>query len=153
MATRLSTCPHCGFDLEGADDGRAGWWKFRVRLYDMSRADDEPMADSDSEKDADQPGGEVARGLWKVMLETARAAVTWHQGEVLRGMGNSDLERKIRGIRATLSRRKGQATIRMEYDTLDSFSDATDHTPRYLARVDVVKTAEPDGKSVETENV
>lgn len=146
----LIQCPHCGGNLDGMADGRATWWRIRVRLYDAHQPAGEPMADSDSDLEADQPGRTVVRGVAMVLLSAAEAAHQWHGGQTLRGMGHDVLATKERGIRSTLWRKKGRATIRIEYDTLDSFSDHKDHSPRYLARVDFEKTAQPEG-TVETE--
>lgn len=139
-------CPGCGLSLEGAFDERAGWWRFRVRLYDMELDKDSPMADSDSDLEPDQPGREIVRGLPLILHKMATAAFEWHGGEQLKGLGGDALERKTRGVRPTLSRNAGRATVRIEYDTLDSFSENPGHVPRYLARVDILKTAEPEGR-------
>lgn len=138
--TKLTTCPHCGGDLAGQLDGRAGWWLFRVRLYDMQVSDAEPIADSDANLPPDKPGETVVRGLWKVLNEAAIAAADFHSGATLRGWGQDVQERKLRGIRSTLQRSGGRGTFRISYDTLESFNPAPDHVPRYLARVDVLKT-------------
>lgn len=138
--TKLATCPHCGGDLTGASDGRAGWWRFRVRLYDMHVNQMEPIADSDSDLEADQPGREMVRGLWKVAQEAAVAAGQFHK-ETLRGITGEALEKKVRGLRPTLSRNNGKATMRIPYDTLDSFKDQPG-AERYLIRVDVLKVEE-----------
>lgn len=146
--SKITTCPYCAGDLTGADDGRAGWWSFRVRLYDMQMNRAEPIADSDGDLEPDQPGREVVRGLWKVAHEAALVAGQWH-GEPLRGLTGADLERKVRGLRPTLSRNKGRATMRIEYDTLESFQDVPG-TERYLIRVDVLKAELPKTTEVTT---
>jgi hypothetical protein len=141
--TKLTSCPNCGTDLAGHDDGRTGAWRFRVRLYDMDVNPDEPMpgADSDAQQAADQPGATVARGLWKVAGEAAEAAQSYHGASCL-GMSMDELDKKIRGLRPTLSRNKGRGTMRVQYDTQASFNLRPDHTPRYLARVDIVRETE-----------
>ncbi len=149
---KLALCPKCGHDLEGQEDGRATWWRYRVRLYDMrAHGGTDPIADSDSNLAQDQDGHQIERGLWKVAFETAKAALEWHEVTSLSGMGHADLERKVRGLRPTLSRKNGRATMRIEYDTPESFTPAAGHIPRYLARVDVVKTDPPEG-TVETDD-
>jgi hypothetical protein len=140
MPRNLATCPHCHGDLQGQLDGRAGWWLFRVRLYDMHVDPDEPIADSDSGLSPDKPGATQVRGLWKVLSEAAAGASDFHNGATLRGWSAEDQERKLRGIRPTLSRNGGRASLRVQYDTEASVTDARDHTPRYLARVDILKT-------------
>lgn len=137
---KIAACPHCGADLDGQTDGRAQWWIFRVRLYDMQVSDAEPIADSDADLSPDKPGATVVRGLWRVLNEAAIAASQFHDGATLRGFAQEDQDRKLRGIRPTLSRTGGRGTIRIPYDTLDSFNPAAGHVPRYLARVDVLKT-------------
>jgi hypothetical protein len=142
--SKLVTCPHCGGDLVGMDDGRAGYWRFRVRLYDMQANRTEPMrgADSDEGLEPDQPGSTVARGLWKVASEGMEAAHSYH-GQACRGLSQETLERKIRGLRPTLSRNQGRATMRIPYDLLDSFQDRPG-SERYLIRIDVEKAPDPE---------
>ena len=137
--TKLTTCPHCGGDLAGMDDGRAGWWRFRVRLYDMEANRAEPMRDADSDGglEPDQPGATMVRGLWKVASEAVEAAHSYH-GEACRGLSMEDMEKKIRGLRPTLSRNNGRATMRIPYDLLASFQDRPG-SERYLIRVDIEK--------------
>lgn len=140
--TKLTSCPHCGGDLSGTADGRAGWWHFRARLYDMQVNQTEPMpgADSDLELEPDQPGAEIVRGLWKVAHEAAAAAGGYH-GTTLRGLSSEVLEKKIRGLRPTLSRNNGRATMRIPYDTPDSFT--ADGAERYMIRIDILKADDP----------
>lgn len=145
---KLTSCPHCGGDLTGATDGRAGWWHFRVRLYDMRHDQTEPMpgADSDLALEPDQPGAEIVCGLWKVAHEAAEAAGGYH-GTALRGLTGEVLEKKIRGLRPTLSRSNGRGTMRVPYDTLDSFT--AEGTERYMARIDVLKAEAPAPRTPE----
>ena len=143
--TKITTCPHCGGDLTNAADGRAGWWSFRVRLYDMNLNRAEPFVDSDADLEPDEPGREIVRGLWRVAHDAAEAAAQYHQ-EPLRGINAETLERKVRGLRPTLSRNKGRATMRIEYDTLDSFQDQPG-TERYMIRVDILKAEGPPAKA------
>ncbi len=98
-------------------------------------------ADSDDGTEPDQPGAAVVRGLWKVASEAVEAAHSYH-GEACRGLGTDMVEKKIRGLRPTLSRNQGRATIRIPYDTLDSFQDRPG-TERYLIRVDIEKAPDP----------
>lgn len=134
--SKIATCPHCGGDLTGAADGRAGWWSFRVRLYDMQMNRAEPIADSDGDLEPDQPGREVVRGLWKVAQDAALAAGQWH-GVPLRGLTGDVLEKKVRGLRPTLSRNNGKACMRLPYDTFESFTG--EGQERYMIRVDIAK--------------
>lgn len=144
----LVICANCGWDLEGANDGRAALWRFRFGIYDMWHDDTHPIADSAGDLEQDQDGIDFAAGLPALMLQISAAAVAFHDSQ-LPGMGHQDLERKIRGIRPTLSRKGGRGVVRIEYDTKATFSEASDHSPRYLARVDIVKAARPEG-TVET---
>lgn len=140
MPRNMTACPHCGGDLDGQLDGRASWWLFRVRLYDMHVNPDEPIADSDADLSPEKPGASRTRGLWKVLSESAAATSEHHNGATLRGWSQEDQDRKLRGIRPTLSRNGGRGTFRIQYDTAASWHEAPDHTPRYLARVDILKT-------------
>lgn len=140
--SKLTNCPNCGCDLEGAADGRATRWRIRVRLYDMHSDSNEPMVDSDPSLEPDQPGDTVVYGLWKVISETYEAVQSWHE-EPCVGLDDETRERKERGIRPTLSRNKGRGTIRIEYDTKESFNPSG-RTPRYLARCDIVRADGPD---------
>lgn len=139
MSKHLTACPNCGADLAGQLDGRAGWWSYRVRLYDMETAPHDPIADSDAGLAADLPGADRIRGLWKVLSEAATAAMDFHATTTLHGFSQDDQERKLRGIRPTLSRNRGRATIRVPYDTNASHTAAPGHTPRYLARIDILR--------------
>jgi hypothetical protein len=140
--TRLTTCPHCGGDLSGQDDGRAGVWRYRTRLYDMEVNPDEPMVDSDAGLPADKPGADTMRGLWRVLSDSVVAATEHHGGQLLRGLEPVEQERKLRGIRPTLSRNKGRACFRIGYDTPASWRDDPNRQPRYLLRIDVLKETE-----------
>lgn len=155
MTKQRSNCPYCGHDLTGQLDGRADWWKFRVRVYDQRRAGSsasDPVVDSNG-PDAD-PGGDgidKVRGLDRVMSELATGLHTFHDAGPLRGMSKDDLDKKVRGIRPRLSAAKGRATMRIEYDTTESFAEGK--TPRFMARVDLVKEGAPDAATVESTDV
>jgi len=140
--SRITSCPHCGADLAGQLDGRAESWRYRTRLYDMEVNPDEPIADSDSDLPADKPGAGVIRGLWRVLSDAATAAADFHGGQLLRGLEPVEQERKLRGIRPTLSRNKGRACFRIGYDTPASWRDDPNREPRYLLRIDVLKETE-----------
>lgn len=122
-------------------DGRAAFWRCRFRLYSNAQPD-EPQADSDPDLDPGQPGTQIIRGLPAVGSELIALATAYHGTASLRGLGGDDIARAIRGIRPTLSRRKADghedATMRIHYDTLESFNEQT-RTRGWLARVDLVR--------------
>jgi hypothetical protein len=124
-------------------DGRAAFWRCRFRLYANAQPE-EPQADSDPDLDPGQPGAMVIRGLPAVGNELIALAAQFHGTASLRGLGHEDVARAIRGIRPTLSRRKAagheDATMRIEYDTLETFNEQT-RKRGWLARVDLVREA------------
>jgi hypothetical protein len=67
-------------------------------------------------------------------------AAAYHTTGSLRGLGHEDLERGIRGLRPTLSRRKAagheDAVWRIPYDTMETFNE-TSRKRGWLARVDI----------------
>lgn len=138
---KLTTCPGCGMDLTSVDDGRAGWWRFRLRIYDQRLDSSTPIVDSDPALPVDAPGEELVRGLWKLVTDAAAAAHDFHGPGELIGMTQQNLEKKIRGIRPTLSRCEGRATMRIEYDTEESYHAFK--PPRFLARIDILKEEDP----------
>lgn len=117
-------------------DGRAAQWRCRFRLYDQ-RFPDEPQADSNPELAADAGGTMVISGLPEVAVELGVLACMFHATPLLRGLSQQELERRLKGLRPTLSRRGGQATWRVPYDTVESFTERKDHVPGWLARVDI----------------
>lgn len=123
-------------------DSRAAQWRCRFRLYDTRRSDDEPLADSDPELSPEQAGTVVIAGLPAVGDMLAQMAVAFHRGAALRGLSTDDLDRRLRGLRPTLSRRHGSATWRVPYDTEQTWRAGADHAGAYVARVDIerVKT-------------
>lgn len=129
-------CPECGAHFTAAElDGRSAWWRIRVRIYD-TRQGDEPRADSDPDKSPDQPGELVVRGMPAVVLAFTGMASQFHGSTALVGAGPEELARKIRGLRPTLSRKKGSATMRVPYDTQDTHS-LTDRPAAWIARIDI----------------
>lgn len=132
----LTNCPSCGYELP-TGDGRIVKWRCRFRLYNMQTNPDEPVADSDPERHAGQPGIEIIAGLPEVANVLHQLAVQWHGTPALRGMDTEELHYKLKGLRPTISRRKGNATWRVSYDTPESFKDVPNHKPGWLARVDI----------------
>lgn len=121
-------------------DARAAKWRCRFRLYDQRRPQ-EPMADSDPELPADQPGTMIITGLPEVAVELGLLAGAFHGTPLLRGLSQQELDRKLRGLRPTLSRRKGNAVWRVPYDTDQTWRDHRDHLAGWLARVDIEREA------------
>ncbi len=150
----LTKCPHCGGNLEGMADGRAVWWRYRVRLFDNHapgvKGARDPIADSAEGHHPDAPGVDIGRGTRTILGLTAIAATEFHGGQVLLGMDGATLDMKERGIRSTIYRNKDHATVRIPYDTRESWSESKEHKPRYQARVDLVRADAPaDGDSNE----
>lgn len=123
-------CPSCGFEFEERD-GRAAQWCARFRFYKGSTAD--PYADSDEELPADAPGAQTFSGLPAVAAELHRLGLWLHgkaDATVLSGLELDTLLHKLRGLRPTISRRKGNAVWRVSYSV---------GGVAWLARVDVVR--------------
>lgn len=119
----------------GEMDARTARWRCRFRIY---RADmlDEPAADTDDELPADRPGAMVLAGLPAVAAEARMLASSFHGTPALAGLSREETERKLRGLRPTLSRRGGNAVWRLPYDTLETFNDTTQKRG-WLMRVDI----------------
>jgi hypothetical protein len=121
-------------------DGRTAMWRCRFRIYD-SRKLDEPVADTDPELGPGDAGTMVIAGLPNVASTLAQIAAQFHGREQLSGLSADELTRRLRGLRPTLSRRKGQAVWRVPYDTLNSYARGT-VTRGWLMRVDIQRTVE-----------
>lgn len=120
-------------------DGRAAQWRIRIRLYDM-RQPDEPQADTDPELPPDQAGTTILRGLPAVADEVMQLANAFHASpRPLKGMNPEELDRRLRGLRPTLSRRKGNAVWRIPYDTFETWRELEGHQAAWLARVDITR--------------
>lgn len=119
------------------NDSRAAFWRCRFRLY---RADgpDEPEADTDPERGPELPGEQIIRGLPGVASELLALCQAFHGTGSLQGMDRKELHRRLRGLRPTLSRRKGNAVWRVPYDTYESFTDGAKKRG-WIARVDIVR--------------
>lgn len=126
----------------GELDGRTAKWRCRFRFY---RADEmsEPQADTDAELPADAPGSMVVAGLPNVAHEVLMLAQHLHGGMALRGLSREELDRRLRGLRPTLSRRGGNAVWRVPYDTLETFDERA-LKQGWLCRVDIQR--EESGK-------
>lgn len=124
----------------GIMDGRTAKWRCRFRIYSAQKMD-EPVADTDPELAADAPGTMVLAGLPNVATALAQIAVQFHERQQLAGLSSDELERRLRGLRPTLSRRGGEAVWRVPYDTLDSFNDRA-LTRGWMMRVDIRREME-----------
>lgn len=118
-------------------DGRAASWRCRFRLY-KADSPDEPEADTDPERDADQPGTLLIKGLPGVAGELMALCAIHHDREALQGMTREILLHSLKGLRPTLSRRKGNAVWRVPYDTFETFTDGAKKRG-WIARVDIVR--------------
>lgn len=121
----------------GELDGRTARWRCRFRIYSAEN-DSEPVADSDAELDPGAPGSMVIAGLPAVALEARALAQSWHGARALLGLSREETDKRLRGLRPTLSRRGGNAVWRLPYDTLETFNER-DHTRGWLMRVDIVR--------------
>jgi hypothetical protein len=127
-------------DSAAGNDARAAQWRCRFRLYD-ARNMDEPAADSDPELRPDQAGTVIVRGLSGVAAELMQLAATFHNTADLFGLDPHELARRLKALRPTLSRRKGNAVWRVPYDTAETYSAQAGHVPGWLARVDIGRVA------------
>lgn len=139
-------------------DGRATKWRCRARLYNMNRPD-EAEADSDPDRPADAMGETVLGGLpavadWLATLArnfhagaTSTLARNFHAGADVTGLDGATLRHRLKALRPTISRRKGNAVWRVpyqvhaprpEYDG-DRRGPAQVHTQDWMARVDVIR--------------
>lgn len=139
MTKTRENCWQCGAPPRGSleHDGRAARWRCRIRLYDDARPG-EPAADSDPELPADAAGTVFCAGLKGVADTVLQLAEVFHGTAELPGLDPDTLDRKIPGLRPTLSRRGGNACWRLKY--------TTPRGAHWLARVDlerVEETAEP----------
>jgi hypothetical protein len=124
----------------GVMDGRTAKWRCRFRIYSAQKMD-EPVADTDPEQTAGEPGTMVIAGLPNVATTLAQIAVQFHGERALSGLSTEELNRRLRGLRPTLSRRGGEATWRIPYDSLETF-DSRSLTRGWLMRVDICREME-----------
>jgi len=124
----------------GELDGRASYWRVRVRLYTAERLDD-PVADSDPDALPDETGETVLRGLPAVAEHLAALAGGYH-GLPCVGLDGATLRHKLRGLRPTLSRRKGTAVWRLNYTTYEVLA-GVERERAWLARVDIERAEKP----------
>lgn len=116
-------------------DARTVNWRIRIRLYDQRQPND-PAADTDPELPPDRPGTTILRGLPAVADEVIQLARAFHNSpEPLKGLSTEELDRRLRGLRPTLSRRGGNAVWRLPYDTVDQWREGSPGS--WLARVDI----------------
>lgn len=124
-------------------DGRRAQWRCRFRLY-AARDMNEPAADSDADMPPDRPGAMVLSGLPAVASELVALAEAFHEGKPITGLGQVDMDRRLRGLRPTLSRRKGNATWRVPYITIENYGGQSQRR-EWLMRVDIIR--EKDAES------
>lgn len=136
-------------------DGRATKWRCRVRLYNMNRPD-EAEADSDPDLPADAMGETVLGGLPAVADWLATLARGFHADTQTAGLDGATLRHRLKSLRPTISRRKGNAVWRVPYqmgEKLEYVSGGRfgSHTEMkdWMARVDVIRV-EPTTKETTT---
>ena len=119
-------------------DGRAVKWRIRVRLYDMRRDPPELEADTEAESpDQDAPGSTICLGLPDVADTLRDLATSFHSSPVL-GLDDATLRHRLKSLRPTLSRRKGNAVWRVPYEVAATFNGDPVKFP-WMARVDIEK--------------
>ena len=112
-----------------APDTRGTARRVRVRLFPLGGPDTDPAADTAPDLPADQPGSMLVASLPAMAAAVAALCFHFHGVEGVTGLDKADLDRGIRGLRVTLSRRGGEATWRLPYQV---------HGSKWMARVDVV---------------
>lgn len=133
---------HTAAPNEAIVDHRATAWRFRVRVYGWQDGFREPLADSDDELEPGEPGTLEARGLRLVADTAVRMATDYHADGPLSGLDADTLDRKVRGLRPTLSRRGGNATWRLHYNTQRSVKPGDPRDMAYMLRIDLERVDE-----------
>jgi hypothetical protein len=124
----------------GDADARTAKWRCRFRLYREENGD-EPIADTDADQPPDRPGHAVIAGLPNVAAELVGIASGFHGKSPVVGLSREAMERRLKGLRPTLSRRGGNAVWRVPYRTIENFNGQS--TERgWLMRVDIVREQE-----------
>lgn len=118
-------------------DSRTARWRCRFRIYDAQHMD-EPVADSDDELPPDRPGTMLIHGLPNVAVELRALAQGFHGSAALVGLSREELDRRLRGLRPTISRNKGRGVWRVPYDTLETFNERSLRRG-WLMRVDILR--------------
>lgn len=113
-------------------DGRANTWRARIRLY-QDEYPNEPTADSDPDLGPDKPGASTFKGLPAVAECVAELAHEFHRGPCA-GLNVETLKEKLKGLRPTISRRRGNAVWRLGYKAPDGYT--------WTARVDIERIDE-----------
>lgn len=135
------TCPQCGYQftqIEASMDGRAVKWRIRVRLYDMRRDPPELEADTEGDNgDQDAAGTMICLGLPGVAETLRDLAAGFHSSPVM-GLDMEALRHRLKALRPTLSRRKGNAVWRVPYEVAATFNGDPVKYP-WMARVDIEK--------------
>lgn len=120
-------------------DGRATKWRCRVRLYNMNRPD-EAEADSDPDRPADAMGDTVLGGLPAVADWLATLARNFHADASLAGLDSQTLRHRLKALRPTISRRKGNAVWRVPYQMQPAqIGLGRPAAQDWMARVDVIR--------------
>lgn len=121
----------------GEADGRTAKWRCRFRIYDTRNLDD-VVADSDDGLPPDHPGATVLSGLPNVAAEARELAKIFHEGKTLVGMSREELDRRLKSVRPTLSRRGGDAAWRVPYETMVDHGGIVNRRS-WLMRVDILR--------------
>lgn len=131
----MKICPNCNHPLTSNANAK---WRVRVRLYEVDNP--EPLADTDPDLPAAAPGSTLLTTLPAMAEHVAKLAYSFHgvaHGEI-KGLEPETLRHKLKSLRPTLSRRKGNATWRLPYWTGPSpVNLSASYTRHFTARVDV----------------
>ncbi len=142
-ALRAAVAPrHYAPPKEAGVDHRATLWRFRVRIYGWQDNFADPIADSDADLEAGDPGTLETRGLRLVADMAVRMATEFHADGPLSGLDADTLDRKVKGLRPTLSRRGGNAVWRLHYNTQRSIKPGAPGDMAYLLRIDLERIDE-----------
>ncbi len=95
-------------------DRRIRDWAIRIRLY-SDNIDVDAVADTQPDDPPDAGGDWVVHGLGAACAALQNVVYGYHAGTPPAGLDNERLQRAIKGLRPTISRRGGNATLRLEY--------------------------------------
>lgn len=120
------------------NDSRACLWRVRLRLYDNDSVSDDPIADTDAERDPRMPGETVLLSLPAVAGWVAEMAASYHSAPCA-GLDSNTLKRKLQSLRTQLSqKRDGTACWRIPYSVVHANAILTRQL-QCIARVDIVR--------------
>lgn len=146
-AIRTALAPPRGIaKADPETDKRAATWLCRFRIYSDRDGFTEPEADSDDDLDPGAPGTTLIKGLRAVGDYAVQLAAAYHDNPgPLAGLSGEALDKKVAGLRPTLSRRGGNATWRLYYNTPRSIQPSNPRHFAYLIRIDLERAEAGSG--------